>query len=206
MVSISRSPTTMSALPSTIGSTSLWMSWPEYWLSASVLTTTSAPSFSAASRPAWKPAASPLLLVRRTMWSTPLARATSMVRSVDPSSMTSHSTTSKPGTSRGRSASVAGSVASSLRQGIWMMSFMRGRAGATGRKERSTPYTRWRPVSHMASVTITRPAPGPDPATGRTGRRWSWPVALLGALALGTLVGFVVYPTYPNYDNYYSLL
>ena len=175
MVSVSRSPTTMSARPSTIGSTSLGMSWPEYWLSASVLTMTSAPSFSAASRPAWKPAARPLLLVRRTMWSTPFSRATSIVRSVDPSSMISHSTTSKPGTSRGRSASVAGSVASSLRHGIWMMSFMRGRAGATGRAERSTPYTRWRPVSHMASATITRPAPGPDPAAGRRSRRWSWP-------------------------------
>jgi hypothetical protein len=57
----------------------------------------------------------------------------------------------------------------------------------------------------MASVTITRPAPGPDPATGRP-RRWSWPLLLLVALALGTLVGFVVYPTYPNYDSYYSLI
>ena len=38
--------------------------------------------------------------------------------------MTSHSTTSKPATSRGRSASVIGSVSSSFRQGIWMMSFM----------------------------------------------------------------------------------
>jgi hypothetical protein len=55
------------------------------------LTITSAPSFSAASSPAWKPEASPLLLVSRTMWSTPFARATSTVRSVDPSSTISHS-------------------------------------------------------------------------------------------------------------------
>ena len=81
-----------------------------YWLSASVLTITSAPSLRHASRPAWKPAARPLLFVSRTMWSTPWARATSMVRSVEPSSMTSHSTSSKPATSRGRSASVTGSV------------------------------------------------------------------------------------------------
>ena len=47
------------------------MSAPSYWLSASVLTITSAPSFSPASSPAWKPAARPLLFVSRTMWSTP---------------------------------------------------------------------------------------------------------------------------------------
>ena len=58
----------------------------------------------------------------------------------------------------------------------------------------------------MASATITRPAPGPDPAAGRRGRRWSWPALALAALALGTLVGFLIYPTYPNYDSYYSLL
>ena len=72
------------------------MSRPSYWLSASVLTITSAPSFRQASSPAWKPVARPLLFVRRTMWSTPCARATSIVRSVEPSSMMSHSTTSKP--------------------------------------------------------------------------------------------------------------
>jgi hypothetical protein len=58
----------------------------------------------------------------------------------------------------------------------------------------------------MASATITRPAPGPDPAAGRRRPRWSWPVAALALLTLGTLVGFLVYPTYPNYDSYYSLL
>ena len=44
----------MSALPARIGATSLGMSRASYWLSASVLTITSAPSLSAASRPAWK--------------------------------------------------------------------------------------------------------------------------------------------------------
>ena len=78
------------------------MSAPSYWLSASVLTITSAPSLSPASRPAWKAAARPLWLVRRTTWSTPCARATSIVRSVEPSSMISHSTTSNPSTCRGR--------------------------------------------------------------------------------------------------------
>src|SRR4051794_24303152 len=59
----------------------------------------------------------------------------------------------------------------------------------------------------MASATITRPAPGPDAVPGRrTAPRWSWPVLLLGALAVGTVVGFLAFPTYPNYDSYYSLL
>ncbi len=137
IVSTWRSPTTMSASPATIGATSFGMSCPSYWLSASVLTTTSAPSLSAASSPAWKPAARPLLFVSLTMWSTPFSRATSIVRSLDPSSMTSHSTVSKPATVRGRSASVSGRVRSSLKQGIWMMSFMCAVAGPTGRADRS---------------------------------------------------------------------
>ena len=74
--------------------------------SASFVSITSAPSFRQASRPAWNPEARPLLFVSRTMWSTPCARATSTVPSVEPSSITSHSTSSTPGTSRGRSASV----------------------------------------------------------------------------------------------------
>ena len=52
-------------------------------------------------------------------------------RRVDPSSMTSVSIVSMPGDRRAaESASVAGSVAASLRQGIWMISFMRGRVYA----------------------------------------------------------------------------
>ncbi len=119
-----RSPTTRSASPARIGATSFGMSAARYWLSASVLTITSAPSFSAASSPAWKAFARPRLLVSRTTWSTPCSRATATVRSVEPSSITSHSTSSKPSSSRGSSASVRGSVASSLKHGIWMISFM----------------------------------------------------------------------------------
>src|SRR4051794_8802129 len=134
MFSTWRSPTTMSALPSRIGWISLGMSSAQYWLSASVFTTMSAPSFRHASRPAWKPAARPLLLVRRTTWSTPFSRATSIVRSVDPSSTMSHSSTSIPGSSRGSSASVAGSCCSSLKQGIWMMSFIWASDGGAAAK------------------------------------------------------------------------
>ena len=49
--------------PRRSGATSFGMSGRMYWLSASVLTITSAPSFRHASSPAWKPAARPLLFV-----------------------------------------------------------------------------------------------------------------------------------------------
>src|SRR5919107_1870960 len=173
ILSVSRSPTTRSARPSTIGATSLGMSAAEYWLSASVLTITSAPSFRHASSPAWKPAARPLLFVSRTMWSTPCSRATSIVRSVEPSSMMSHSTTSTPGTSRGRSASVAGSVLSSLRQGIWMMSFIGKPSWGAGGSLYGEQRTR------DAAGLRRLPRPDRDPArelvrrraVGRRGRR-----------------------------------
>ena len=57
------------------------------------------------------------------MWSTPAALATAMVWSVLPSSMIIHSTRAKPGTARGRLASVMPRLAASLKQGIWMISF-----------------------------------------------------------------------------------
>ena len=112
--SMGRSPITRSASPATIGATSSGMQDPSYWLSASVLTITSAPARSPASRPVRKALASPRFSPTCTTWSTPSSRATSAVRSALPSSITSHSTTSNPGTSRGRSASVCGSVSSSL--------------------------------------------------------------------------------------------
>jgi hypothetical protein len=52
MVSVWRSPTTMSARPARIGATRRAMSAPRYWLSASVLTMMSAPRRRHASRPA----------------------------------------------------------------------------------------------------------------------------------------------------------
>src|SRR3954453_10521611 len=130
-----RSPTTMSAGPARIGAPSFGMSAARYWLSASVLTITSAPSFRPASIPAWKAAASPLLLVSLTTWSTPHSRATSTVRSLDPSSMTSHSTRSKPSTARGSSVRTWGRVASSFRHGIWMTSFIARCHGSRARRE-----------------------------------------------------------------------
>ena len=79
--------------PPAIGSTRRGMSAELYWLSASVLTITSAPSLSAASRPAWKAVASPLLAGQADQ----VVDAVRAVRprscpSVEPSSTTSHST------------------------------------------------------------------------------------------------------------------
>src|SRR5690242_20385153 len=51
-------------------------------------------------------------------------REASAVLSEEPSSMMSHSTVSKPSTFLGRSARAMASVSASLRQGIWMMSFI----------------------------------------------------------------------------------
>ncbi|MEA2320064.1 MAG: hypothetical protein QOD44_4253, partial [Solirubrobacteraceae bacterium] len=58
----------------------------------------------------------------------------------------------------------------------------------------------------MASATITRPSPGPAEEPARRRRPLSWPALALGALIVGTLAGFLIYPTFPNYDSYYSLL
>src|SRR5919108_1149365 len=156
-----RSPTTMSASPARTGATRAGMSSAEYWLSASVFTITSAPTRSDASSPAWKATASPLFAVKRTTWSTPNSRATSTVRSLEPSSMTSHSTVSKPSTSRGSAASVCGSAPSSLRQGIWMTSF-------------------------TARLSCRNPAwsayDGAMDAAGPTRERSLWSLALLGVV------------------------
>ena len=108
------------------------MSAPTYWLSASVLTITSAPARRLASIPVMNARASPRLTSWLTTWCTPHCRATSTVRSLLPSSITSNSMTSIPGSDRGRSAIVPGSVSSSLKHGIWMIS-LTGSAGTGAR-------------------------------------------------------------------------
>src|SRR5690606_22591209 len=138
---IGRAPITRSASPARIGAVSLGMSSARYWLSASVLTMTSAPARNAASIPAANARARPWLCPRRTMWSTPAAWATATVSSVLPSSMIIHSTRAKPGTTRGRLASVMPSVAASLKQGIWMIRVGPDIAGSprTGARRRALP-------------------------------------------------------------------
>src|SRR5712691_725061 len=145
----------MSAFPARMGATRRGISWPGYWWSASVLTMTSAPRRREASRPAMKPAARPFLRVKRTMWSAPFARATSDVRSVEPSSITSTSTTSMPGMERGTALRVSGSVASSLRQGIWTINFMLAAAARTVAQGLAAPL-----ASREAREALYRGAPG----------------------------------------------
>ena len=56
----------------------------------------------------------------------------------------------------------------------------------------------------MEAATLNRPPSGPDARARLVAL--PWPGILLGALALGVLVAFFLYPTYPNYDSYYSLI
>ena len=152
---IGRAPITRSASPARIGAVSFGMSAAWYWLSASVLTMTSAPARSAASMPAANARAKP--------GSTPDGRcdrprpawATATVASVLPSSMTSHSTRSKPGTARGRLASVMPSVVASLKQGIWMI---RVRAGASPAQRRA-PEVRRRGLCSSLRDDLEQPWP-----------------------------------------------
>jgi hypothetical protein len=94
------------------------MSSDSYWLSASVLTITSAPRARHSLSPRSKARARPWWVTSCTTWSTPHSRAISGVRSVLPSSTTKVSITSTPGSVLGREAKVTGRVASSFQQGI----------------------------------------------------------------------------------------
>ena len=168
-------------------------------------------------------------MVSRTTWSTPCARATSTVRSVEPSSITSHSTSSNPSTRARQVGSVTGSVCSSLRQGIWMISFIwslgwlsaplrrlaaslfahgtggfpHGRVPVTLQNTRAAVLSTWKP--QPSNVPCPR-----SPAWCGRARSLSadtialWVFAALIVLAL--VLALFVWVTYPNYDSYYALL
>ena len=165
------------------------MSRPEYWLSASVLTMTSAPSFRQASRPAWKPAARPLLFVSRTMWSTPLL-AGDLDRAVGRAVVDDQPLDDVEARDLAREVGQRCRERRLLVEAGDLDDELHARAGrgdgATGRAERSTPYTRWRPVSHMASATITRPAPGPALLPAAAAGFGRGRCSALAVLALGT--------------------
>ena len=180
MSTIGRAPMTRSASPARIGAVSFGMSPAWYWLSASVLTITSAPARTAASSPAANARARPWLRPRRTRWSTPAALATATVRSVLPSSITIHSTRAKPATARGKAASVMPSVSASLKQGIWMISVppvVIGRAQNRVSADRAPALPAASASGAVASGTNANSTAWP--AAGASGRRRSqaggWP-------------------------------
>ena len=137
------------------------MSRPSYWLSASVLTITSAPSFSAGVEPGLE-AGREALVVRQAHDVVDAVRARDLDRaSVEPSSITSHSTVSKPSTSRGRSASVSGSVLLLVEAGDLDDELHAGGDRSTGFAERSSrlapQYSMRRPdrtTSALAGVLL----------------------------------------------------
>ena len=165
------------------------MSPPKYWLSASVLTMTSAPSFRHASRPAWKPAARPLLFVRRTMWSTPCSRATATVavgRAVvddEPLDGAEAVDLAREVGERRRERLLlveAGDLDDELHarepeyDARWRLVTARGPA-------RVVPYTR---ALSMPDDRAARPNTVPSATFARV-RALNWPALLLGALILG---------------------
>ncbi|HTR89647.1 MAG TPA: hypothetical protein VMG62_06015 [Solirubrobacteraceae bacterium] len=59
----------------------------------------------------------------------------------------------------------------------------------------------------MASATLTKPRPRPTPLRRLRGLEAStWAKVGFGALCIGALAGFLLYPTYPTYDSFYALL
>ena len=89
---------------------------------------------------------------------------------------------------------MTGSVSSSSRQGIWMMSFIRREGDSTVRV-------------HGERVAHPRMRPGSGIAARARELDFDTVAKIAFAvLCVCFLVGFLVYPTYPNYDSYYSLL
>src|SRR4029453_8127833 len=124
--------------------------------------------------------ASPWLVPNRTTWSTPCARATSTVRSVEPSSTISHSTRSIPGNERGKAASVVGREASSLRHGIWMISFIGCTAGGLAYRGERGRTLSGLSIADRKGIDMTNPPDrtweGADAYEALMGR-WSRPLA-----------------------------
>ena len=127
-----RSAMTISASPRRIGWTRSPMRSCGYWLSPSVFTTMSAPSSRARWTPSWNDRPRPRLRAWCTNSVTPCSRATSTVRSVEPSSMMSTMISSIPGISFGIVLSTRGRVSCSFRQGTWTTSFTCRATSLTG--------------------------------------------------------------------------
>ena len=115
--------------------------------------------------------------------------------------MTSHSTVSKPGTSRGQVGQRFREVsASSLRQGIWMISFIG--TGKDGIAHVRLIDSHGGLHAHPAGAGHRSPAARDE----RLGPRRPLAKLAFALLCVGFAIGFFVFPTYPVYDSYYSLL
>ena len=120
------------------------------------------------------------------MWSAPCSRATSAVRSVEPSSITSTATSSIPSMRRGMLRSVSGRVFSSSRQGIWTTSFMRWRTVAR------RPAARLTPALHPGAPAALEPELGQvveDGGSVRAPHEGGAPCRAAGAAASGSSSG-----------------
>ena len=136
-----------------------------------------------------------MLFVRRTTWSTPCSRATSIVRSVEPSSMTSHSTVVE-------ALDLAREIAQRDGEGLLLV-----QAGDLDDQLHGAGRTVPSGVSWRARSLTRRSAGIRDSSAGARSRRPTrWPRPRSPSCCACFLVGFLVYPTYPNYDSYYSLL
>src|SRR5262245_20813846 len=107
------------------------------------------------------------------MWSTPAALATATVWSVLPSSMIIQSTRAKPGTARGRLASVMPRLSASLKQGIWMIRFgpvIAGslrRVGGRGRPRARSDHLEQTRIRGEVALERQRVQPGGRLAVGQ---------------------------------------
>ena len=158
------------------------------------------------------------MFVSRTMWSTPCSRATSIVRSVEPSSMIEPLDDVE-------ARDLAREVGERRREGLLLVEAGdlddelhaetvegrgAGRSAARDRVRRAQagpPATLRRTLERPRSLDawLARRSPGRDRASPRSrraaGARVPWPVLALAGLIVGSTVGFFVYPTYPNYDS-----
>ena len=114
--------------------------------------------------------------------------------------MTSHSTASKPATSRGRSAQRDGERLLLVEAGD--LDDQLHRDGERRYRARQTV------IGSHGGLHAHPAAPGTDPARPSRARDRGdrSPGSPSRCSAWASLVGFFVYPTYPNYDSYYSLL
>ena len=169
------------------------MSPPKYWLSASVLTTTSAPSLSDASRPGLE-AGGEALVVREPDDVVDAVLARDLDRAVG------RAVVDDQPLDRLEPRHLARKIAQRDREGVLLVQARDlddQLHGGRGRYRQGL----------MESAALTRREPGSGiAARARRVEVDTLAKVAFAVLCVGFLVGFLVFPTYPNYDSYYSLL